>query len=210
MRAAAEPVNAGDRAQGGIEAGTRPCSKGPTRSPAMPTLDPRASTLVLIDFQTRLMPVIDKGDAAIANARRLSDAAAMLGVPVFYTEQYSKGLGITVPELAAPAEAVLQKMTFGAVETPGFLERLGDTQAIVAGVEAHVCVLQTVLGLIERGRRVYVVRDAISSRRPDSCEAAVRRMERHGAEIVTTEMVIFEWLGTAEHPKFREAVGLIK
>ncbi len=177
----------------------------------MPLLDPKTSTLVLIDFQTRLMPVIDRGEAAVAHARKLTDAAAMLGVPVVYTEQYSRGLGITVPELAAPAEAIVQKMSFGAVAAEGFLDRLGPDHAIVvAGVEAHICVLQTVLGLLERGRRVHVVRDAISSRRPESCETAVRRMERHGAEIVTTEMVIFEWLGTAEHAKFREAVGLIK
>jgi nicotinamidase-related amidase len=71
-------------------------------------------------------------------------------------------------------------------------------------------VLQTVLGLIDSGRRVFVVQDAIGSRRAENKEAAVRRMERHGAEIVTTEMVVFEWLGSAEHPRFREAVALIK
>jgi nicotinamidase-related amidase len=81
---------------------------------------------------------------------------------------------------------------------------------VVAGCEAHVCVLQTVLGLIDSGRRVFVVQDAIGSRRAENKEAAVRRMERHGAEIVTTEMVVFEWLGSAEHPRFREAVALIK
>ena len=177
----------------------------------MPTLDPHASTLVLIDFQTRLMPAIDRGDAALANARKLADAARLLDAHVLYTEQYAKGLGPTVPEFAAPADAIVPKMTFGAVAADGFLDRLGAGHAVVvAGVEAHVCVLQTVLGLIDRDYPVYVVRDAISSRRPESCEAAVRRMERHGAEIVTTEMVVFEWLGTAEHPKFREAVALIK
>ena len=82
---------------------------------------------------------------------------------------------------------------------------------MLAGVEAHICVLQTALGLIARGRRnVYVVRDAISSRRPDSVEIAVRRMEQQGVEIVTTEMVIFEWIGSSAHPKFREAAALIK
>ena len=177
----------------------------------MPLLDPRRSTLVLIDFQTKLMPAIDRGEAAIANARRLVEAARLLDVPVLVTEQYAKGLGPTVPELAPPAESLVSKMCFGAVEADGFLGRLGDEDSVVvAGVEAHVCVLQTVVRLIERGRPVYVVRDAISSRRPESCEAAVRRMEAHGAEIVTTEMVVFEWLGTAEHPKFREAVALIK
>lgn len=177
----------------------------------MPLLDPRRSTLVLVDFQMKLMPAIDGGAAVIANARRLADAARLLDVPVLYTEQYPKGLGHTVPELTPPAESVVAKMCFGAVEADGFLGRLGeDDSVVVAGVEAHVCVLQTVVGLIERGRPVYVVRDAISSRRPENCEAALRRMEAHGAEVVTTEMVVFEWLGSADHPKFREAVGLIK
>ena len=177
----------------------------------MPTLDPNASTLVLIDFQTRLMPAIDGADAVVANARKLADAACLLDVPVLYTEQYAKGLGPTVPELAAPAEAIVSKMAFGADAAHGFLDRLGCGRAVVlAGVEAHVCVLQTALGLIDRSHKVYVVRDAISSRRPESCEAAIRRMERHGAEIVTTEMVVFEWLGSSEHPRFREALSLVK
>lgn len=81
---------------------------------------------------------------------------------------------------------------------------------IVAGWEAHVCVLQTVLGLLETGRQVHVVRDAIGSRQPESKETAIRRMERHGAEIVTTEMVLFEWLRTATHPRFREVAALIR
>ena len=177
----------------------------------MPTLDPRLSTLALIDFQVKLMPVIDNGEATVANARKLADAASLVEVPVVYTEQYPKGLGPTVPELAAPAGAPLPKMCFGAVEAEGFLDRIGEDHSIVlAGVEAHVCVLQTALGLIARGRQVYVVRDAISSRRPSSVEAAIRRMELQGVEIVTTEMVIFEWIGSSAHPKFREATALIK
>jgi nicotinamidase-related amidase len=77
-------------------------------------------------------------------------------------------------------------------------------------MEAHVCVLQTVLGLLDRSRRAYVVADAIGSRRPDSKAAALARLERAGAEIVTTEMVLFEWLGTAEDPKFKPVIGLVK
>ncbi len=93
----------------------------------------------------------------------------------------------------------------------GFTEALPNRpDIVVAGCEAHVCVLQTVLGLLDGGRRVFVVRDALGSRRAESKETAIRRMERHGAEIVTTEMVVFEWLGTARHPRFREAVALIK
>ena len=102
-------------------------------------------------------------------------------------------------------------MTFDATGSLGMLDHVPSERAIiVAGCEAHVCVLQTVLGLLKAGRTVYVVRDAIGSRRAENKEAAVRRMERHGAEIVTTEMVVFEWLGTCEHSRFREVVALIK
>ena len=94
---------------------------------------------------------------------------------------------------------------------PGFLDALpAEKTLVVAGCEAHVCVLQTVLGLLAQGRRVFVVRDALGARRAESKETALRRMERHGAETVTTEMVVFEWLATCEHPRFREAVALIK
>jgi nicotinamidase-related amidase len=177
----------------------------------MPVLDVKNSTLLLIDMQARLMPAIDDGAAAIANARRLVEAAALLGVPKLLTEQYPKGLGPTVPELAADEARVFAKMTFDAGRTPGFDDRLAEGHAVVlAGAAAHVCVLQTALGLIDRGRRVFVVRDAVGSRRPESKDAALRRMERNGVEIVTTEMVVFEWLGTADNPRFREAVALIK
>ncbi len=102
-------------------------------------------------------------------------------------------------------------MTFDACRSPEFLLRApADRTMIIAGCEAHVCVLQTALGLIDRGRRVCVARDAIGSRRAESKEAAIARMARHGVEIVTVEMVVFEWLGTAEDPHFREAAALIR
>jgi nicotinamidase-related amidase len=174
-------------------------------------IDVRVSMLLLIDFQAKLMPAIEEGAAAIANARRLVDAASMLGAPVLFTEQYAKGLGPTVPELSPPADLIAHKVTFDACRTPDFLPRLPEGHSVVvAGCEAHICVLQTALGLIEAGRRVFVVRDAIGSRRAESKEAAIRRMERHGAEIVTTEMVVFEWLQTAAHPRFRELAALIR
>ena len=177
----------------------------------MPILDGRNSTLLVIDMQVRLMPAIDGAAEAIANARRLLDAAAMLGVPALFTEQNPKGLGATVPELGPDGSPVLAKMEFDASRAPGLCERLAEGHAaVIAGVEAHVCVLQTALGLVERGRRVFVVRDAVGSRRPESKDAALRRMERNGVEIVTTEMVVFEWLGDANNPRFREAVALIK
>ena len=102
-------------------------------------------------------------------------------------------------------------MTFDACRMPGFLETLPDRpDLIVSGCETHVCVLQTVLGLLTAGRHVYVVRDAIGSRRAESKETAIRRMERNGAEVVTTEIVLFEWLGTAEDPRLRKVIDLIR
>ncbi|WP_299845267.1 isochorismatase family protein [uncultured Jannaschia sp.] len=176
----------------------------------MPILDRNASTLLVIDFQGRLMPVIEDGDAVIRNARRLLDAAAKLDVPCLFTEQNSAGLGTTVEGLLAPGP-VLPKMTFDATRSPGLLDGIPAEQAVVvAGCEAHVCVLQTVLGLLKAGRSVHVIRDAIGSRRAENKEAAIRRMERNGAEVVTTEMVVFEWLETCEHPCFRDVVQLIK
>ena len=176
----------------------------------MLTLDRAACALLVIDLQARLMPHIVDGPAVVANARRLRDAATLLEVPVLVTEQNPAGIGATVPEFGAPGRLV-HKMTFDAVREPRFREALPAERAVVvAGCEAHVCVLQSVLGLLDTGRRVYVARDALGARRAENKEAALRRMERHGAEIVTTEMVVFEWLGTCEHPRFREAVALIK
>ena len=177
----------------------------------MQTVDPRNSTLVLIDFQTRLMPAIDGAASVIAEARRLVSAATLLGVPVVFTEQNPRGLGPTLAELAPAPSNVVEKMTFDACRTPEFLRRApADRAVIIAGCEAHVCVLQTALGLTDRGRRVFVVRDAIGSRRAESKETAVARMARHGVEIATAEMIVFEWLGTAEHPHFKEAAALIR
>jgi nicotinamidase-related amidase len=177
----------------------------------MRTIDPETSTLLVIDFQSRLMPAIEEGAAAMANARRLVNAADMLGVPTLFTEQNPKGLGSTVDELPTDKASVIHKMTFDASRADTFpAMTAGRPDVVVAGCEAHVCVLQTVLGLLDSGRRVFVARDAIGSRRAESKETAIRRMERHGAEIVTAEMVVFEWLGSAEHPRFREAVALIK
>jgi nicotinamidase-related amidase len=177
----------------------------------MPLLDPNRGTLLLIDLQARLMPAIETGEAVIANARRLRDAAVMMEVPLLYTEQNPRGLGATVPEVASNAAPVVRKMAFDATRAADFPPPAeGRGQLVVGGCEAHICVLQTVLGLIRDGREVYVVRDAIGSRRSDNRDAAIGRMERAGAEIVTTEMVVFEWLASADNPHFKAAAALIK
>ena len=170
------------------------------------------SVLLLIDLQQRLMPAIAEGAAVVANARRLAEAARLLDVPVLATEQNPAGLGQTVPEVAELAPRMLSKRHFDATREEAFEGVLPPDrpEIVVAGCETHVCVSQTALGLLDAGRRVYLVRDAVGSRRSESKEAAIRRLERHGAEIVTTEMVVFEWLGSAADPRRREAIALIK
>jgi nicotinamidase-related amidase len=171
-----------------------------------------ASALLLVDLQERLMPVIHDGPAVVAAADRLARAAGLLGVPVCATEQYPAGLGPTVPALAAHPQLVLTKTAFSAAADPGFGMLLppGREEVVVAGAEAHVCVLQTVLGMLAQRRRVVVVADAIGSRRPADRDAALDRMRRHGAEVLTSEMVLFEWLRDSTHPRFREVHTLLR
>ncbi len=175
------------------------------------TPEPDSSLLLLIDFQTRLAPAIEGAAEAIANARRLAEGARLLGAETLFTEQNPEKLGRTVPELAEFATAPIAKMNFDAFAAPDFpKEKVEGRAVIVAGFEAHVCVLQTVLGLLEDGRLVLVVTDAVGSRRPENKQAALRRMERFGAELVTTEMILFEWLRGADHPHFRDISRLVK
>jgi nicotinamidase-related amidase len=170
------------------------------------------AVLLLIDLQQRLMPAIDDGEAVVARAARMAEAARLLDVPVRATEQNPAGLGPTVAPLAAYPQAVLPKTVFCAADDPGFAALLppGADEIVVAGCEAHVCVLQTVLGLLGSGHRVLVAADATGSRDPADRAAAITRARQHGAEIVTSEMVLFEWLRDSQHPKFREVHKLLK
>jgi nicotinamidase-related amidase len=175
-------------------------------------LDHADCTLLLIDFQARLMPAIENGDHAVANAVRLAQAARLLAVPTLATEENPAGIGGTVERLASYPSLTLPKMHFDATVEANFWPAMpqGRKTFVVAGCEAHVCVLQTVLGLLAKEAKVALVADATGSRTPDNKQAAIRRMRRHGAEIVTTEMVIFEWLRTADNPLFREGLALVK
>lgn len=176
----------------------------------MALIDRDRSLLLLIDYQSRLMPAIHESAVVVANARLLADAAALHGIPTLVTEQNPDGLGATVPDLAGVG-TVIRKMHFGAGAEPGFLDRFGtDRHIVVAGCEAHVCVLQTLMGFLEAGRRAFLVRDGLGARTPESKETATRRLEKIGAEIVTAEMVVFEWLRTCEDKAFRKTVDLIK
>lgn len=174
-------------------------------------LDVAGSALLVIDLQRRLMPAIDRAERVLANAGRLVRAAELLDVEVLTTEQNPAGLGETVPELAGRPGRTLTKTSFDAVAAPGFAELMPPAPlVVVAGAEAHVCVLQTVLGLRAAGRRVAVVADAVGSRDPENREVGLARAQAHGAEPVTTEMVLFEWLADSTHPRFRDVQRLIK
>ena len=178
----------------------------------MPILSAATSHLLLIDFQARLMPAIHGGAQVSAQAGKLLEGARIMDVPRSYTEQVPAKLGPTVPGLAPQAgEAVLVKSRFDACPETGLATQVApERRIVVAGCEAHVCVLQTVLGLLAAGRDVAVVADATGSRDPVDREAALARMARHGAALVTAEMVLFEWLDGADHPAFREVIALIR
>ena len=198
-------------------------------------LNAEESRLVLVDYQERLMPVIQDGAAVLANARRLAQVAKMVQVPVWGTEQNPQRLGPNDTQLRALCDKTLAKMHFSAV-ADGLAEWLDPPPAaprgnarslprhlqksqpvsserpsiVIAGCEAHVCLLQTALELIDEEFEVWVVTDACGSRTDRSRDAAFDRLAGAGAELVTTEMVAFEWLRTCEHPSFKAMLGLIK
>jgi nicotinamidase-related amidase len=166
------------------------------------------AALLLVDFQQRLVPAIHDGGTVVARAARLAEAAQLLDVPICATEQYPTGLGTTVPELAGYPQNVVAKTRFS--EADPTLLPPAVREVVVAGVEAHVCVLQTVADLLAAEQRVVVVADAVGSRDPANRDAALERMRAHGAEVVTSEMVLFEWLRDSMHPRFREVQKLLR
>ena len=199
-------------------------------------LDALESQLVLVDYQTRLMPAIFENPAVIANAVRLGHIARLMDVPVWGTEQNPSKLGENLPEIRALCGQTLSKMHFSAVEEglgewlrpPAKPQQGGNARSlpkhlqkpaagpdprntiVIAGCEAHVCLLQTALDLLEDEFEVWVVTDACSSRTERNRDAAFDRLAGAGAELVTTEMVAFEWLRTAEHAEFKAVQALIK
>jgi nicotinamidase-related amidase len=171
--------------------------------------------LVVVDVQERLLPAIFEQQRVIQNAIRLIQGAGILGVPIFATEQYRKGLGPTVPEVAAaiPGFAPMEKVAFSACGAAGFIPALKQkkvSEAVLCGIEAHVCVTQTCLDLLEKGFRVFVAADAVSSRTPENYRLGVERMRAAGAVIVSTEMVLFELLQQAGTAEFKQILNLVK
>jgi len=177
----------------------------------MPLIHNDKSLFLIIDLQARLLPAIFQGDEVVQKTAKLQQAAEILNIPLLFTEQNPKGLGPTTDQLTVPEGRLFTKMTFDCCKTGGFREMLqGKDQIVVAGSEAHVCVLQTVLGLLEWEKSVFVLSDAIGSRTLENKQAGITRMQQNGAEIITTEMVLFEWLESAKNPNFKSILQLIK
>jgi nicotinamidase-related amidase len=175
-------------------------------------LDPDRTTLVVIDVQEAFRKALPSFDSVAARAATLVRGAAAIGVPIVVTEQYPKGLGATVPEVADNLPSgvqALEKVKFSAAGVEGF--DLGDHgQALVCGIEAHVCVAQTALDLIDQGTEVHIAADAVGSRTDADRDTGLARLERAGAEVTTVEMALFELLGSADAPAFKEVQAIVK
>jgi len=173
------------------------------------------SVLVVIDMQERLVPAMMAPARTIRNARTLLQAAEKIGIPTLLTEQYPRGLGATIPEIKSVAgtSEILPKMHFSCMEDSGFakaFKSLNRRQVVLTGMEAHICVVQTAVGLVEEGFEVFFVSDATASRTLENEAACLVRLSAIGVSIVTTEMVIFEWLGNASADAFKDILTLIK
>lgn len=168
--------------------------------------------LLVIDIQTKLMDKMADRDGVVANVARLIEGAKILGMAVQATEQYPKGIGPTVPELAERLPARPEKLTFSCCGLPEVAEQFrsrGVQKVLLAGIETHVCVQQTALDLLAQGFRVYVAADAVASRKDLDRELSLRRMDRAGAVLTTTEAALFEWTERAGTPEFKQISRLV-
>lgn len=176
---------------------------------------PDNTILVVIDIQGKLAQLMHEKEMIFENAQRIIKGAQILDVPVIVTEQNPKGLGPTIPEIAAlfPQFHPLPKFSFSCCSDPGFSQALTELkrrQVLITGIEAHVCVYQTSLDLLALGYEVHVVADVVSSRTVENREVALQRMRDEGVSITSTEMALFELLKTAESPRFREVSRIVK
>ena len=177
--------------------------------------DRNQSQLVIVDMQTRLSSVMtDHVDDVVKNCATLLQSAALLEIPTILTEQYPKGLGSTVPDLSQymVGKKAVEKTAFSCCGEPAFNRQLlGDhSQVILAGMEAHICVLQTALDLLAQGKTVFVLEDAVISRNPENKRNALSRMREAGVIISNTESLVFEWLGVAEGDAFKKISQLVR
>jgi nicotinamidase-related amidase len=171
------------------------------------------TALLVIDVQEKLMPKIPGAAALVRNIAFLIDGVRLFGVPVMATEQYPKGLGPTVAELAQRLPERPDKVAFSSCAIPSVAEgfrNMGRSRIVLAGIESHVCVLNTALDLLAADFRVYVAVDAVASRFAIDHETALRRLERAGAILTTVETALFEMTGGANHPRFKQLSALVQ
>ena len=171
------------------------------------------TALLVVDVQEKLVPMIAGSERVVWNCRRLIDGAKILGIPVVAAEQYPKGIGPTVPELAQRLGEIPSKLTFSCGGCPEAMRDLRDHnvhKVLVCGIEGHVCVQQTVIDLLADGWRVYVAVDAVGSRSPIDYETALGRMDSCGTTLTTTEATLFEWCQVAGTPEFKQISRLVR
>jgi nicotinamidase-related amidase len=171
------------------------------------------TAVMVVDVQVKLMAKIHKAASLIHNISFLIDGARLAGLPVSATEQYPKGLGPTVPELARRLPQRPDKVAFSCCAIPSVVEELARsarTKVVLAGIESHVCVLQTALDLLAANYRVYLPVDSVGSRYPVDHEFALRRLEQAGAILTTCETCVFEWISGSDHPEFKKISQLVQ
>ena len=171
-----------------------------------------ASLLLVVDMQEKLLPAIHETQALLSRVGRLAQAARLLGVPVWATEHWPEKIGATHADLQPHLDRIIAKTHFDASREASFMADwpAGRTRVLLTGTEAHICVLQTGLGLARAGFQPVLVSDGIGSRKPSDWAAACERWQYYGLETVTSEMALYEWLGTPAHPAFREVLALVK
>lgn len=173
------------------------------------------AVLVVIDVQERLAAAMPRRAEAVAAIHALVSGAQVLGVPVIATRQYPRGIGEIVAELSEPLAgvAMVDKLAFDCMAEPGFvdaLEATGRGRPLLCGMEAHICVTQTALSMLEHGLRPVVVADAVCSRRDFDRDVAFERLRHHGVEVATTEQVLYEMLGQAGTEEFKRVLEVVK
>ena len=189
-----------------------------TRPPVPPSILSREQSLLLVvDVQEKLFPAMDSElrDSVAKNLKVLGTAARRLSLPLLLSEQYPKGLGHTLPELqeALGHLSPVEKVSFSCCDVPSFAEQLKAarrSQVVLAGIEAHVCVLMTGLGLLSLGYQVHVVADATCSRSRQNWQLGLDQLRQAGAVITSTESVVFQLLRRADTDEFRAIQALIK
>ena len=174
-----------------------------------------STALLLIDIQEKILKVMQNPDELVKNAVKLIKGFKSLNIPIFYTEQYPKGLGSTTAPLVEELQGLsaIQKMSFSCSGAPNFFQRLTDnkiTQVVVSGIESHVCVQQTVLDLLANGFQVNLCADAVSSRKIIDYETALNRMREYGADITTVESALFELLNECGTDEFKVISKIVK